>query len=141
MQLPLLVRRERPPIRAQRQGSPGGQRRLLAAREGADEFAHQVGEAEGGEEEDEEGFFRGARGRGGAVGEEGRGRVGAGEAGEGGGGEGGGVGGGRAAGEAGEEGAEPAEEGEDAEEGAEGGAEGGELFGDGDHGWRGRGEG
>ena len=40
---------------------------FLGAGEGADEFAHEVGEAEDGEEEDEEGFFGGA-GRGGAGG-------------------------------------------------------------------------
>ncbi len=111
---------------------------FLAAGEGVDEFAHEVGEAEDGEEEHDEWFFGGAGWSGGAVGEDaGDGAGGGGgealEGGEGGGREGHGVGGGRAAGDFGEEGAEPAEEGEDAEDGAEGGAEVAELFGDRDH--------
>ena len=71
---------------------------FLGAGEGADEFAHEVGEAEDGEEEDEEGLFGGAGGGGGggAVGVGGAREALEGE--EGGGREGGGVGRGGTAG-------------------------------------------
>lgn len=43
--------------------------KFLRAREGADELAHEVGEAEDGDEEEEEGLLGGAGGGWGAVGE------------------------------------------------------------------------
>ena len=83
---------------------------FLACGEGSDEFAHEVGQAEGGEEEDEEGLFGeagGSAGRG-AVGEDGA----AFELSKGGGGESGCVSGRWAACDFGKECSEPAQDGE-----------------------------